>query len=153
MDGFHQKRASITVKDVPADKFIKTLAKHFKNTGAVEMPAWGDYCKTASLKELAPIDPDWYFIRAASIARKIYIRQGTGVGALKDVYGCTVDRGTMPCHHGTASGKIIRLIIHQLEKAKLLEPVPGKFGGRRVTQQGRESLDRIACQVVSKKKH
>ena len=29
-------------------------------------------------KELAPYDPDWYYIRAAAIVRKIYLRQGTG---------------------------------------------------------------------------
>lgn len=57
-------RRAITVKDIPAPTFINALAKHFKNTAAVEMPSWGDYAKTASGKELAPLNPDWYFIRA-----------------------------------------------------------------------------------------
>lgn len=57
----------------------------------------------------------------ASIARKVYIRQGNGVGSLKDVYGGSEDRGVCPSHHRASSGKIIRVIFHQLEKAKIIE--------------------------------
>ena len=34
----------------------------------MEVPTWVDIVKTASYKELAPYDPDWFYIRAASIA-------------------------------------------------------------------------------------
>lgn len=64
MDASKKIKRGITVKDVPADVFIKTLAKYLKNNSIVEMPAWGDYCKTAACKELSPLNPDWYFIRA-----------------------------------------------------------------------------------------
>ena len=30
----------------------------------VELPPWTDIVKTAKFKELAPYDPDWYYIRA-----------------------------------------------------------------------------------------
>ena len=60
---------------------------------------------------------------AASIARRLYIRQGLGVGTMKDIYGDSVDNGVMPSHHGKASGKIIRYILHQLEKKKLIEHI------------------------------
>ena len=33
---------------------------------------WVDSVKTATYKELAPYDPDWFYIRAASVARKLY---------------------------------------------------------------------------------
>ena len=46
-----------------------------------------DYIKTGKSKELAPYDKDWYYIRAASVARHIYLRRGVGVGALTKVYG------------------------------------------------------------------
>ncbi|KAK2949024.1 putative 40S ribosomal protein S19 [Blattamonas nauphoetae] len=144
----HIGKKGVTVKDIPADVFITTLAGHFKKSDHIVMPAWGDYCKTACYKQLAPANPDWYFIRAASIARKIYIRDGTGIGSLKEVYGTSVDNGVMPRHFREASGKIIRTIVHQLEKAKLVEPVPGRNGGRRVTKQGRGDLDRIASQIA-----
>ena len=31
----------------------------------MEVPTWVDTVKTASYKELAPYDPDWFYIRAA----------------------------------------------------------------------------------------
>lgn len=30
----------------------------------MELPHWTDIVKTATFKELAPYDPDWYYIRA-----------------------------------------------------------------------------------------
>ena len=38
-------------------------------------------------KELGPYNPDWFYVRMASIARHIYLRQGVGLGALTKVYG------------------------------------------------------------------
>lgn len=64
MEGLRKHKGSITVKDVPADKFILRLADHLKNHEIVQMPAWGDYCKTACFKELSPLNPDWFYIRA-----------------------------------------------------------------------------------------
>lgn len=56
------------------------------NTKA-KLPSYVDYIKTGKSKELAPYDKDWYYIRAASVARHIYLRRGVGVGALTKVYG------------------------------------------------------------------
>ena len=33
----------------------------------MELPEWTDIVKTATFKELAPYDPDWYFIRAGKL--------------------------------------------------------------------------------------
>lgn len=30
----------------------------------MELPEWTDIVKTARFKELAPYDPDWYYVRA-----------------------------------------------------------------------------------------
>lgn len=48
-----------------------------------------------------------------------------GVGTLKDIYGGSMDHGVMPSHHRAGSGAIIRLVFHQLEKAKLVEKAKG----------------------------
>lgn len=34
----------------------------------MELPPWTDIVKTATFKELAPYDPDWYYIRAGKPA-------------------------------------------------------------------------------------
>jgi len=71
----------VTVKDVEASKFISAFAQHLKRQGRFEIPKWADVVKTGTLKELAPTDPDWLYVRTASIVRKVYIRGGSGVGA------------------------------------------------------------------------
>ncbi|KAJ4960803.1 hypothetical protein NE237_020713 [Protea cynaroides] len=67
-----------TVKDVSPHEFVKAYSAHLKRSGKMELPHWTDIVKTATFKELAPYDPDWYYVRAASMARKIYLRQGIG---------------------------------------------------------------------------
>jgi small subunit ribosomal protein S19e len=32
----------------------------------IEVPVWADLVKTATFKELAPYDADWYYIRAGT---------------------------------------------------------------------------------------
>ena len=55
----------------------------------MKLPHYVDYYKTGHHNELAPYDKDWYYIRAASVARHIYIRKGVGIGALSKIYGGT----------------------------------------------------------------
>ena len=51
---------------------------NFKRYSKLGIPKWADYVKTGTNRELCPYDPDWLYVRAASIVRKIYIRSGTG---------------------------------------------------------------------------
>ena len=76
--------------------------------GQFETPTWVDLVKTSTIKELAPIDPDWYYVRAASVARQIYLRGGRGVGGLCKRYGGKHRRGALPNIHSPAGGSIIR---------------------------------------------
>lgn len=59
----------------------------------VQLPQYVDYVKTGAFKELAPLDPDWYYIRAgahplpharhpAGLCRKACCRSWAGVEAL-----------------------------------------------------------------------
>ena len=43
--------------------------------------------QTATFKELAPYDDDWYYTRVAAIARHIYMRSPVGVGTIRKIYG------------------------------------------------------------------
>ncbi|KAF4322590.1 hypothetical protein BBO99_00003782 [Phytophthora kernoviae] len=140
----------VTVRDVKAADFIKAYAEHLKRSGKIELPAWWDVVKTASFKEYSPADPDWYYIRAASIARKVYLRQYTGVGSLKKVYGGAARKGVHRQHFQTASGGLIRHILQQLEEMKVVDKCPEGVnkGGRKITSHGQQDLDRIAGQVV-----
>lgn len=73
---------------------------------------------------------------AASLARKIYIKQGLGVGALRRQYGGRNKRkGAVPEHFARASGGLIRHILQQLETIGFVEKHTGSHGGRRITSQ------------------
>ena len=45
-----------------------------------------------------------FFVNAASLVRRIYIRPGMGVGLFRTVYGGRVRRGAAPEHFTKASG-------------------------------------------------
>ena len=102
-------------EDVEPEKFIKAFSQHLKRQGRFELPKWADVVKTSKAKELPPYDPDWLYVRTASMVRKVYIRKGMGVGAFKKVYGSQKRRGTCTNVFTKSSGKIARYILQQLE--------------------------------------
>merc|ERR1711976_738973 len=103
-------RRSVTVKDVPADEFIKACAEFLKRQPKFDVPKYHDIVKTGVIKEFAPYDEDWFYVRSASILRKVYLRKGAGVGALKKWYGGSdgTHRGTRKAHFVPAIGATIR---------------------------------------------
>ncbi|CAG8651940.1 18688_t:CDS:2 [Acaulospora morrowiae] len=134
--------SGVTVKDINPHKFVKFYAAHLKRGGKLEVPKWVDIVKTGPYKELAPYDPDWFYIRAAAVARHVYLRSGVGVGALKKLHGGRKRRGTRPSHHAKSSGSIARKVLQALEKINVLEK--DDYGGRKITQHGQRDLDSIA---------
>ena len=90
---------------------------------------------------MPPQDIDWFYVRAASVARHVYVRKTVGVGRLRRVHGSAKNRGSRPSHHVEASGSVDRKIMQALEKIQVLERDEEK-GGRRITQQGQRDLDR-----------
>ena len=91
----------LTVKDVPANHFIATYAEYLKRPNKIEIPTWVDYVKTGKNKQLCPYDRDWLYVRAAALARKVYLRAHLGVGALKKIYGGSKNSGSRPKHFVT----------------------------------------------------
>ncbi|CAL5196394.1 unnamed protein product [Lathyrus oleraceus] len=138
--------SSRTVKDVSPHEFVKAYSAHLKRSGKMELPEWTDIVKTAKFKELAPYDPDWYYIRAASMARKIYLRGGLGVGAFQRIYGGSQRNGSRPPHFCKSSGSIARNILQQLQNMNLIEL--DTKGGRKITSSGRRDLDQVAGRIV-----
>ena len=128
-----------------AEDFIAAYSSHLKRSGKLEIPNWVDIVKTGAYKELAPYDPDWYYVRAAALARHIYLRKHVGIGALAKLHGGKNRRGSRPSHHGDASGAVQRNVCQSLQKIGVLELHPD--GGRKISQDGVRDLDRIATSV------
>ncbi|XP_065159333.1 small ribosomal subunit protein eS19A [Atheta coriaria] len=141
---------SVTLKDVDQAKFVKAFSSFLKKTGKLRVPEWVDIVKTSRAKELAPYDPDWYYVRCAAVIRHIYIRSPIGVGSVTKIFGTRQRKGTHPSHFCRSAGGVARKCLQSLEALKLIEKTPD--GGRKLTQQGRRDLDRIAAQVKAKER-
>ncbi|KAB5557851.1 40S ribosomal protein S19 [Coniochaeta sp. 2T2.1] len=137
----------VSVRDVDSHKFINAYAGFLKRQGKLPVPGWVDTVKTGVAKELPPQDVDWFYVRAASVARHVYLRKTVGVGRLRKVHGVAKNRGSRPSHHVDGSGSVDRKIMQALEKINVLEQDEEK-GGRRITQSGQRDLDRIAQTVA-----
>ena len=61
----------VTVKDVNPHVFIQHYAAYLKRTGKLEIPKWVDIVKTGTYKELAPYDPDWFYVRCGKKKNKL----------------------------------------------------------------------------------
>jgi len=132
----------VSVRDVPAQDFIEAYAAFLKRQGKLPIPGWVDTVKTGNMKELPPQNIDWFYVRAAAVARHVYLRRAVGVGRLRKVHGATKNRGSRPSHHVDASGQVDRKVLQSLEKIGVVEI--NEKGGRTISQTGRRDLDRIA---------
>jgi small subunit ribosomal protein S19e len=135
----------VTVQEVDHQDFINRLKKELKKIENIKEPSWMKFAKSGSHKERPPEQKDFWYIRAASILRRLYIDGPIGVERLRTYYGGRKSRGTKPSKFRKASGNIIRKILQQLEGARLVEKA-GK-SGRKLTSNGRRLLDRIAYEV------
>jgi len=132
-----------TIFEKDPEKFVSALAAALKGMEEFEIPEWAHFVKSGVSRERPPVDDDFWYIRAASILRQLYIRGVVGVGRLRTRYGSRKDRGGKACKFRKASGKIIRVILQQAEAAGLIEKVSRAQHGRRLTQVGRDLLDSI----------
>lgn len=134
-----------SVYEMQANEYNLKLASILKSMPEFKQPEWSFYVKTGTAKVRPPQDPEFWHKRAASILRQIYTHNVVGVNRLKTRYGGLKNRGMKPEKFRRASGKIIRVILQQSEKAGLLEKFnqPGKRAGRVLTKQGKELLESV----------
>ena len=135
----------VTVYDVPAEKLILKTAEKLKQNSAIVPPEWAEYAKTGRHTERAPSQEDWWFTRAASILRKLYVKGPMGSSKLAAEYGGFADMGTRPNRAVKGSRNIARKCMIQLEQAGFL--VSKEKQGRSVSPSGVSLLDSAAKEV------
>jgi small subunit ribosomal protein S19e len=133
-----------TVYDVPADHIIRRVAEELKKRKEIVPPAWAAFAKTGVHKEMPPEDPDWWFIRAAAVLRRVYVDGPLGVERMRSFYGGNKNRGSKPNAFRKGSGSVLRKALQQLEAAGLV--VHDKTG-RRISPAGMQLLDNLSQEV------
>lgn len=134
----------VTVRDVPADKFVNKLKEELKKFKEISPPEWAKFVKSGTHRERPPEQEDFWFMRTASILRRVYLNGPVGISRLRSYYGGARKRGSRPGHFKKAGGAITRKILQQLEKSNLIEK---NKKGRRITAVGKNFLDRIAYEA------
>ncbi|MBN1924155.1 MAG: 30S ribosomal protein S19e [Nanoarchaeota archaeon] len=138
----------VNVYDVEPEKLINGLKEELKKNPSIKPEDWSRFVKTGMSKEMPPIQEDFWYIRAASILRSLYVHGPKGVQRLRTKYGGRKNRGVVQEKVFKGGGKIIRTILQQLEKEGMVEHIMknGKKG-RQLTPKAVKLLDNTAYKV------
>ena len=134
------------VHDTKPEILIKRAAEELMKDELMKKPEWASFVKTSAARERTPIDENWWYFRAASVLRKMYILdKPIGTNRLRNKYGGKKNRGHKPERFYKGSGKIIRVVLQQLERAGYISSIEkGIHKGRKVTSKGKKFLDGLA---------
>lgn len=137
--------SSISVFDVYPQELIDAVAEKLKKIPGIIPPDQSMFWKTASFKEKAPIDQEnFWFIRCASLLRKLYTRKVIGINKLRKEYGGRDKNHVHKKHKQPGSGAIIRRCLQQLQGVDL---VTATDKGRSLTPAGVSLLDKTALEI------
>lgn len=135
----------MSTKDVSSKALVARLSEELKKLRELQPPEWSYYAKTGAHREHPPDQLDWWYTRAASVLRRVYLDGPVGVSRLRTYYGGKQKRGSAPEHSHRGSGKIIRKILQQLENAGLVSKI--ERNGRRISPSGESLLNRAASEA------
>ncbi|OAG31315.1 small subunit ribosomal protein S19e [Nematocida displodere] len=139
------------IEEICPAKFIATLSKALEDEKKITPPADTAHIKTGHGRQIAPEEENWYFVRTASILRKLYIeeltnpeksRHGFGTMWFARVYGGAKNNGHKPSHVVSGSKSLVRRILQSLEGLKFVSQIPN--GGRKLTATGLSYLGEVA---------
>ena len=139
----------VTIYDVPADALIEEVAARLEDR--IDEPEWVGFAKSGSGKELPPEQEDFWYVRSASLLRKVAQNEPVGIERLATEYGSkklgSNRYSVRPGLHSAGSRKIIRASLQALEEEGLVTTAAGE--GRRVSDEGEAFLSEVAADVLS----
>jgi small subunit ribosomal protein S19e len=145
---FIEVKMKAILETYPND-LIKNTAESLKKIEQVKPPKWSTYVKTGVHKERQPVDPDWWYIRSAAVLRSVHKLGPIGVSKLRTKYGGRKNRGVAADKVYKGSGKILRLVLQQLEEAGFVKQgQKGTHKGRIITPKGISLLSENSSSVV-----
>lgn len=131
-----------SARDTNASELVKRTAEELKKV--MKQPEWSLYVKTGAGRDRPPAQQDWWYLRAASLLRRFYVDGPVGVSRLRSYYGGLHRRGHKPAHFKKASGKIIRVLLQDLEKLGYVQKVDKPIKGRKLSPGGQKFLNGVA---------
>jgi small subunit ribosomal protein S19e len=136
----------VNVRDVNAAKMVAAAKEELKKVEQIKPAEWSTFAKSGTNRTRPPEQADFWYVRAASVMRRVYLDGPVGTEKLRTYYGGRKRRGTKPARFKKASGAVLRKIMQQLEAAGFVEKE--KDGsGRKMTSKGRKFMDNIAYKV------
>jgi small subunit ribosomal protein S19e len=134
-------------QNVPADKLISAIAEYLKdNVKEVSPPEWSLFTKTGPQVSRVPSQTDFWYIRSASLLRRLYLEGPVGIERLRTIYGGRIKKGMRNEHFMKSGASSIRKALQQLEAAGLVVKATTK--GRVLTDKGKSSVDRVAYKLL-----
>jgi small subunit ribosomal protein S19e len=134
------------VYDVKASDLVNAAASKLK--GMMKKPDYLNYVKSGADKERTPADPDFWYVRNASILRQIYLNGPIGISRLRTRYGGRKQHVIHAQHHRKAGGSIISDSFKELEALKFIKKTKE---GRVITPTGKSFLDKISSDLARAK--
>ncbi len=135
-----------SIGEAHAEKLIEAMAKEMEKMDQITPPEWASVVKTGVSKERAPAQKNWWYVRSASVLRKIARGDALGVSRLRRIYGSRKRSGHRPEHKHVASGAVIRKILQQLEAAELVKTA--KPRGRITTPKGKKFINDVSKKIA-----
>ncbi|EGD71874.1 MAG: Ribosomal protein S19e [Candidatus Parvarchaeum acidophilus ARMAN-5_'5-way FS'] len=132
--------------DVNQIELVNKLAERLESEKLVAPPEWSKFVKTGASRDRIPSQDNWWYLRAASILRRMYVdKRPIGVGRLRNIYGDKEKNRYSGQHFRPAGGAIIRHILQQLEESGLIKKtkIQNHFG-RALTPKGISLTDSVA---------
>lgn len=130
-----------SIRNAQSEKLVMKTKEELKKVEAIKPAPWMRFVKSGSQKDRPPVQDDFWYIRAASILRRIYLDGPVGVSRLRSFYGGRQQRGYQHPIAKKSAGNHLRKIMQQLETAGFIKK---EKGGRVITSKGRQFLDKIA---------
>lgn len=129
-------------QEVPPGVLLPRLAEELRKEPAIHAPDWALFVRTGCHTERAPSQRDWWYLRSASVLRKLQVRGPLGVSRMAAEYGGRKDNGSAPYHACSGSRSVAQEILQQLEKAGLVSTV--RLRGRALSGKGQSLLARVS---------
>ena len=135
------------VYEVNPQELVKAAAAKLKEV-IKEPKEYVHFVKSGAGKERPPQDPDFWYIRNASVLRQVYLNGPIGVSKLRVRYGNKKEHVIHRKHFTRAGGSIISDSLNALENAGLVKK---DKKGRIITPKGKSFMDKLSNSMLASK--